>query len=609
MTKLDAALALAAEGFKVFPIKPGAKKPPLLNGWPQKATSDPEEVRSFWLAVPEANVGIHCEGLLVVDVDPKKGGNESLELLKLTEGIPATRTAHTPSGGSHLFYRLPDGHRGVPNSVEELGDGLDIRSTNGYVVAAGSVVPAGAYSFEDAAAEIAPAPDWLVEYLGTVQRADRVVGTAVPAALESTVAAAREWLLTQDPAVEGRGGDAHTYTVACGLRDRGVSQGQALDLMAEDWNDRCSPPWAPNDLAVRVANAYRYATGAPGSKAALPEDFPVVEGEQPGPVKSPTRPALLSLSQFANQERRSAGYVIKGLLQRASYAEAFGAPGEGKTFVALDWSYHVAAGKPWMGRKVHAGPVLYLAFEGVGGLVKRARALRQHYGQADIPLYLVNAAFDLRDKTGRQEFAATLALLPAKPVLIVIDTFARALMGGDENSAQDVGSFNNAVGALIESTGACVCIIHHSGKDKSKGARGSSALLGAIDTEIEIDGGQVAARKQRDVEVGNPVGFKLTPLVVGIDEDGDEETSCVVEPAAAQQGLDRISGNARRGFDALAAKWPDNRPVDPLDWRDACSEFLGERNVAQRFHDLKRTLLIKGYVFVDEQGKITRRMT
>jgi len=326
------------------------------------------------------------------------------------------------------------------------------------------------------------------------------------------------------------------------------------------------------------------------------------------PTKSKVK--VRRLSEFAGLERRGPGYLIKGLLQRRSYAELFGQPGEGKTFVALDMAYHVAAGKPWMDRKVHGGVVLYMAYEGVGGMVKRAQALRQKYGDKDVPLYVAGAAFNLREPTGRQEMAALLAELPEKPVLVVVDTFARALMGGDENSAQDVGAFNSAVAALIESTGACVMIIHHSGKNKSAGARGSSALLGAIDTELEVDHGCVVASKQRDVELSEPIGFRLKAVVVGLDEDGDGMTSCVVEASDdVSQGKPsgKISGNAKRGFDVLCALRPTNDPVTEEEWREGCREFLGTKSVSQRFYDLKIALLRKRYIEQNEAGMITRR--
>ena len=607
VSKLEAALALAAKGFKVFPIKPGAKHPPLLNGWPTKATTDPATVETYWLPMPDANIGLHCVGMIVLDVDTAKGGAESLEFLRMTHDLPDTLTTLTPSGGRHLFYRLPEGHKGVPNSVGALGKGLDVRSTGGYVVAPGSNTPAGEYAFEHPDVAIAAAPEWLLLKLGTIVPK---LGTTAPVALaaDAVVLSAAGWLKAQEPAVEGAGGDARTYATACGLRDRGVSKDQAVTLLLAYWNDRCSPPWSPEDLAVRVGNAYRYASGEPGSKAALPEDFPIILQSE-APAKMPDKPVLMSLTEFANREQKSAGYVIKGLLMRASYASTYGAPGEGKTFVALDQAYHVAAGKPWMDRKVHAGPVLYLAYEGVGGMVKRAKALRQKYGGADAPLYIVGAAFNLREKAGRAELGQVAAGMPAKPVLIVVDTFARALMGGDENSAQDVGAFNSAIAALIESTGACVLIVHHSGKDKSKGARGSSALLGAIDTEIEVDSGMVMARKQRDIEIAEAIGFKLHPMVVGIDEDGDEITSCVVEPATVgPAGPGRLAGNAKRGWEALCALRPNNKPVAALEWRDACREFLGDKGLAQRFYDIKKALKARGFIDVDDNDMVTRRM-
>ncbi len=609
---LKRALDLAARGFKVFPIAPGAKHPPLLNGWPTKATSDASLVEMYWVPLPEANIGLHCEGLAVIDVDTRKGGNESLEALRTVYDLPDTLTTLTPTGGRHLFYRLPEGHAGVPNSVGALGVGLDVRSTGGYVVAPGSSVAAGKYDFEHPGVAIAAAPEWLVSKLGH-PRAKAESSAPLADASAAVLERAREWLRVAERSVKGAGGDQAAFRVAAGLRDLGVSYAQACDLMrGPEWDFGCG--WREGKLEDKpIRSAYRYATGEPGAKAALPEDFPLVDPvPSSGTIvpKKGTPLGLLSLAEFANLEQTASGYVIKGMLLRASYAETFGAPGEGKTFIALDQAYHVAAGREWMGRKVHAGPVLYLAYEGRGGMVKRAKALRQKYGHAEVPLFIVGAAFNLREKAGRQELGAVIGQMPAKPVLIVIDTFARALMGGDENSAQDVGAFNTAIAALIESTGACVMIVHHSGKDKSKGARGSSALLGAIDTEIEVDGGQVMARKQRDIEIAEPIGFKLVPLVVGIDEDCDEVTSCVVEQAqvSVAGGRERVSGNAKRGFEVLCTLRPNNAPITTGEWRDGCSEFLGGKNVAQRFYDIQKTLLGKGYIVKDKEGLITRRM-
>lgn len=609
---LNAALQLAARGFRVFPLKPGAKAPPLVKDFPAVATTDSTVIRQWWLATPEANVAIEGGGYAIVDVDPRKGGDNALQQLDDVLGLPATLTTRTPTGGRHLFFRLPEGHPGVPNSVEELGPGLDIRSTNGYVVAPGSTVPAGVYAFDDAGEEVAPAPQWLVDRLGVAAPKAIDENRVVPDAPDEIVDRARQWLATAERSVRGQGGDQAAFRVAARLRDLGVSYRQACELMRSDaWDNGCG--WRENRLEDKpIRSAYRYATGEPGSKAALPAEFPVLETATIVPNLStivPKSGKARRLSEFANSESRGAGYVVKGTLQRASYASVYGSPGAGKTFVTLDISYHVAAETAWMERRVRGGPVLYLAYEGAGGMVKRAQALRQKYGTADVPLYIVDASFNLREMSGRQALGAVIAELPEKPVLIVIDTFARALMGGDENSAQDVGAFNASVAALIASTGACVLIVHHSGKDKTKGARGSSALLGALDTEIEVDAGIVRATKQRDVELGEGIGFKLIPVAVGIDEDGEPLMSCVVESGpAVPEGRERISGNAKRAFGVLCEKWPDNRPVDPRDWKDACAEFLPKQRADKAFYDLKKDLLAKDYIEQDDRKFVTRRM-
>lgn len=605
MSKLDAALALAKRGFRVFPIAPKAKFPPLWNNWPLHATNDIIALQDW---PQDANIGVHCEGMLVIDVDVKKGGDDALSALQLFQELPETYTVRTPTGGRHIYYRLPAAHPGVPNSVSKLGQGLDVRSSGGYVVGPGSSVPAGDYRAVDPDTAVADAPDWLILKAGTVVPK---TGTnePVPDAPDAVLERAADWLAKAAPAIEGQGGDAHTFAVAARLRDFGVSAAQAIDLMLGEWNSRCSPPWTLGDIHIKVGNAYAYAQNEPGAKAALPEDFPVHDSVPASSGVQAKKVNVRRLSQFAESEHRGPGYLIKGLLQRRSYAELFGQPGAGKTFVALDAAYHVAAGRPWMGRKVHGGTVLYLAYEGIGGMTKRAQALRQKYGDKDVPFFVAGAEFNLREPAGRQALAAVLAELPEKPVLVVVDTFARALCGGDENSAQDVGAFNSAIAALIENTGACVMIIHHSGKNKSAGARGSSALLGAIDTELEVDDNQIVARKQRDVELTAPLGFKLVPMVVGLDEDGDELTSCTVDADEINAGpkMGRITGNAKRGFDVLCELRPTNDPITDVEWKEACRDFLGDRDVNKRFWDIKKTLLRKGYVEVDDQGMVTRR--
>ena len=163
MTGIATAAAIAARGFKVFPIAPNAKAPPLWADWPNRSSTT---LSPTW---PEpSNVGIHCKGMIVLDVDVRNGGDESFTALDLEYGLPDTLTARTPTGGRHLFYALPEGHPGVGNSAGKLGAGLDIKTTGGYVVGAGSRTAAGDYTWIDSEVGIAPAPEWLVLKLGTI---------------------------------------------------------------------------------------------------------------------------------------------------------------------------------------------------------------------------------------------------------------------------------------------------------------------------------------------------------------------------------------------------------------------------------------------------------
>jgi len=117
----------------------------------------------------------------------------------------------------------------------------------------------------------------------------------------------------------------------------------------------------------------------------------------------------------------------------------------------------------------------------------------------------------------------------------VIDTVAQASPGGDENAPETMGLIVNAGQRIRDRFRCCVVLVHHAGKDKGRGARGHSSLRAAADVEIEIveTHGQRVARvtKSRDGESGAEIAFSLRQIVIGKDEDGDDITTCVVEPS------------------------------------------------------------------------------
>jgi RecA-family ATPase len=189
--------------------------------------------------------------------------------------------------------------------------------------------------------------------------------------------------------------------------------------------------------------------------------------------------------------------------------------------------------------EVDRGAVVYFALEGAHGAKNRMAALRRN-GQLKPgdPFYLVFDAVSLLEPGHADRLAATVAAITDEsgiPVkLVIIDTMARAMAGGDENSGADMTLAVKAIDAVRSATGAHVAIVHHCGKDQAKGARGHSSLRAAVDTEIEVFRPEnetvstVRVTKQRDLQAGEAMPFSLKVIELGTDRRGKPITSCVV---------------------------------------------------------------------------------
>lgn len=290
-SKLDHALALAAEGFHVFPLEAGTKVP-RIDDFPNRASRDPEQIRRWWRCpvmgiVQDFNVAISTtcyqddSALMVVDVDNKgeKHGDDTIAALA-GEGLvlPDTLETRTPTGGRHLFYRVP---AAVRQGAGVLGAGVDTRSRGGYVVGPGSTLGSGEYVTAKAGA-IADAPDWLIDKCGRdTSGPRRAPDAAQDAVVVDPIRAKRrayEYLKSQLPVTEGER-NHKGYAVACKLKDFGVTEADAPEFIAQHW--KCEPPLDAAELAHVVRSAYRYGREAPGSAAPEVQFQPVFkEGVQ-----------------------------------------------------------------------------------------------------------------------------------------------------------------------------------------------------------------------------------------------------------------------------------------------------------------------------------------
>lgn len=248
------------------------------------------------------------------------------------------------------------------------------------------------------------------------------------------------------------------------------------------------------------------------------------QGKEHGPRLLP----FMSFEAASNAAlTESARPLVKGFLDEGAFSVFYGPSNSGKTFVVLDLAYSISLGRDWSGMKTTKSPVLYIATEGGGGIKKRIAALRQRCdGEIPTDFYISTATIDLRRPDGDVTAVIETARSIGKVGLIVIDTLSRALAGGDET--KDMAALVVMIDKIRETTGAHVLLVHHSGKDEAKGARGGSQLIGAVDTEININRGTIQVTKQRDMEYGETIGFEIQSTPIGLDADGEVVTSATV---------------------------------------------------------------------------------
>lgn len=256
---------------------------------------------------------------------------------------------------------------------------------------------------------------------------------------------------------------------------------------------------------------------------------------------------------------------VQGLLVTSSLIVVYGQPGSGKTFWATTLALHVATGLSFAGRRVDQGGVIYCLMESGIGFRNRVSVWRDHHDidSDDIPFVALTEHLNLRDPNGNLDsfIASVLALkqqMTAPLRLIVVDTLARAMSGGNENNPEDMGALVMSADRIRHETGAAVLLVHHSGKDESRGARGHSSLLAAIDTEIEVshaEGQRTASvLKQRDLDKGSAFAFSLNTIKLGLNQHGETVTTCLVQfatDAVIQPLGPPLRGHQKRAFEVL----------------------------------------------------------
>lgn len=316
--------------------------------------------------------------------------------------------------------------------------------------------------------------------------------------------------------------DAEVFSI---LANNEHAMGLALDKRRQDYDRALAYLWREDCCKGRAKAVPRITA----------DEFDVIESAPRAPG-APLRFQFVPAHEFV--KRQPVHWLIKRVLPQAGLCVVFGESGSGKSFFMLDLVGAIARGVEWRGHKVKQARVAYICAEGVDDFRLRVDAYGKHHGLdlADFQLRTLDAAPNFMQAQDIKDLIEALRALGDLGV-VVVDTTACVMPGANENSGEDMGRLVAHCKALHRATGALIILVHHSGKDASRGARGWSGLRAAADAEIEVvrsgDDRAAIVTKLKGGEDGAEYGFKLSTVVVGLDEDDEAISTCVIEHTQA----------------------------------------------------------------------------
>lgn len=316
-------------------------------------------------------------------------------------------------------------------------------------------------------------------------------------------------------------------------------------------------------------------------------------------------------------------WLIDQIIPVDAFGVIYGPSGAYKSFCAMDMSACIASAMNWHGNDVdEPGHVLYIGAEGASGLHLRKKAWEIRHQRPLTNLAILGMAVTINsdDHNALIGLCDELVQEIDQPIrLIVIDTLARSFQG-EENSATDMGDFVNACDHIREVTGATILVVHHSGKDAEKGARGSSALRAACDFEFKVTSPgkkltRLSCTKAKDSDPFDDINFKLNVVEIGVrDRKGKPLTSLILSPAADGDIPTRedLSGSSQMINNLIAHEmartgddWVFYTPLRDsffakmgTDKRDSNTKMAWDRGI--------KKLLADEWIHKDLNGKITR---
>lgn len=391
-----------------------------------------------------------------------------------------------------------------------------------------------------------------------------------------------------------------------------------------DWSKTSEEHWGGDDVSAiarvdlaGVIDDYDYTAGigigtlwhhaeANGWKHRPAEIVEDTEGD-----KTPPRFNILSPSDLYNLPPME--WLVKGILPTKGVAAIYGAPGSGKTFLALDLALAISEGLPkWFNREIQQREVVYLALEGTMGIGKRIKAWEKHNETPATKLKLILDSFNLKNLLDVEVLVESIRQVVGCGCVVIIDTLNQASPGSDENSSVDMGLLLAATKTIYLALDGLVLLVHHSGKNAQNGLRGHSSMNGAMDTVMLVQKQKFAhvwsIDKVKDADGSVKESFDLVSCNVDKDAGGLPETSCAVEPVDSILSMfdKKPAGKHQKpvhlALEVELKKCERLTYDEALDKAKAALEYVPSKNRAGRAKTALTGLIDAGYLIEDERG-------
>lgn len=425
-----------------------------------EATTDSKQIDTWWALEPDSNVGIATgNGLIVLDIDPKNGGGESLKTLLAGAEPWQTPTVQTGSGGLHFYFRNQGEFRNKAG-FHKL-PGIDVRGDGGYVVAPPSNHESGNH-YEwivgpDSAMTAWPWPD-------DDKQAQPIADPV------------------DDMIPEGQR-NAALASLAGTFRRRGMDADEIEAALSVVNERRCNPPLPASEISAIAKSVSRYQPEQRFTETRnARREFPTNE------------PMSHRSTDFLNIEVKPPSWLIRGIWPEHAVGFVSGPPKSFKSFLTLELAYAIATGRPFLDQHEVESPktvLLIQAESDFGSFKDRVRRCRDHYGDAPGLYIISNKPLYLDDDVDVDRLRAELRA--TQPDLVMFDPMA-SFHKSNENDTQSMQGFIRTIRELRDEFESSMLVVHHwsktpPGEKMLRGGermRGNSSLYGAAEAHIQM---------------------------------------------------------------------------------------------------------------------------